>query len=315
MQVDIVIPCYNQSQWLGECIQSVMEQTHRNWKAIVVDDASTQGDVSQVFNGFNDARLSLIRHAENRGLAAARNSGIRASEGALILPLDADDKLSPRYLEKVVDHFSAHPQCDLVFTDFQTFGATSKVMKFDVCDVPTLFSRQWIPGAGTTQKRSLWERIGGYCEAPELRIGNEDWDFYLAAAEVGFVAGHVPEALYLYRKHSQSMVTRLQQYDYTTRIFMALRHRQSFDSHRTAFAFIADGYKSGIAASFAKSQPIRAFGLILKSAVISPRGLYRRASMLGELTRFYHSLVYRKLYKTWQALKQSASPSARNKPS
>src|SRR4030095_8646832 len=107
--VAIVIPHFNQLEYLSECLDSVKAQTFTDWEAIVIDDASTNGDAETVITKFNDARFKLIRHAKNRGQGAARNTGIQEADAEFVLPLDADDLLHPTFLEATTAILKSQP--------------------------------------------------------------------------------------------------------------------------------------------------------------------------------------------------------------
>ena len=268
-EVSIVVPVYNQVEFLGDCLQSFVDQGFSHWEAIVVDDASTQGDAERVAHELGDARIRFVRHPQNRGLGAARNTGFRLAQSQLVLPVDADDMLHPTFLEKVGSAMLERPDADCAFADLQLFGASHEVWHYKMCDTATMLVRQWIPGAGTLMQRSLWARIGGYCEAPEI-LGNEDWDFWLAAVTIGIQAVHVPEVLYLYRRHEASMEARLKYEDFQHREFLYRRHRALFDRYHAGPAFLAAGYARSASASHEKGERLRAFELALKSVTLSP---------------------------------------------
>src|SRR5215217_7762241 len=92
--VTVVIPCYNQAHFLKEAIESVLKQSYAHYEIVVVDDGSTD-ETSEVASSYEGVRL--IRQ-ENRGLAEARNTGIKHSEGDFLVFLDADDRLLPEAL-------------------------------------------------------------------------------------------------------------------------------------------------------------------------------------------------------------------------
>jgi hypothetical protein len=151
-------------------------------------------------------------------------------------------------------------------------------------------------------RRSLWERVGGYCEAPDLRAGNEDWDFYLAAAEIGFIAGHIPEPLYYYRQHKESMVTRLRYTEYHTREFMYARHRQLFDHYGTKKVFLAEGYQRSAEAALSRGERLRTVFLAIKAAQDSiRRGYAFRLMMKAFMPSFVLNLIRkgRDLFQHW----------------
>ena len=88
--VSVVIPTYNRSRTICASVNSVLNQTYKNIELIVVDDCSTDDTISKL-NQINDNRLKIIRHTENKGQNAARNTGIKASSGEYIAHHDSDD--------------------------------------------------------------------------------------------------------------------------------------------------------------------------------------------------------------------------------
>jgi glycosyltransferase involved in cell wall biosynthesis len=283
-RVSIVIPCYNQAEFLTDALGSLRAQTEPNWEAIVVDDCSTSGNPEGVVNGLGDLRIRVVSHARNRGLAAARNTGIRRAVGDLVLPLDADDMLAPRYLERMAGALDAHPEANCAFPDFELFGVAVGRWRWDVRSITTLFYRQWLPGPGTLLRRSLWERVGGYCEAEPLRKGNEDWDFWLAAAQCGLYALHIPEPLYRYRRHVVSMSIWQQSYEHITRLFMYRRHKAFFDFHRAGSGFKARAYYASSVAAWRGGRPFRA-------GLLAAHGFMHRVCRRDVLQRLCAALV------------------------
>lgn len=80
--VSVVIPTYNRAHLLGRAIQSVLNQTYHDFEIIVVDDGSTD-NTEKVVKSFNDPRIHYIRHDQNRGGSAARNTGIKMARGGI----------------------------------------------------------------------------------------------------------------------------------------------------------------------------------------------------------------------------------------
>lgn len=109
--VSVVITCYNHARFLGEAIESVRSQDYAASELLVVDDGSTD-DTAEVANCYKEVRT--IRQ-ENRGLAAARNTGLHASSGDYLVFLDADDRLLPNALAAGVDCLDQHPECAFVY--------------------------------------------------------------------------------------------------------------------------------------------------------------------------------------------------------
>ena len=268
--VTVVVPVYNHVDYLEECLASVVAQTERDWELVVVDDGSTQGDIAMIVEGVRDPRIRLLRHVRNRGLAAARNTGMRLAGGEHLLALDADDRLEPTFLAETLRTMRGDGAHNAVFTDFLAFGVRSGRIPFQVRDVRTLLKEQWIPGSGTLFRRSLWDSTGGFCEDEALRPGNEDWDFWLSAAECGLRAARVAQPLYWYRQHPDSMVLRLQYHDSRTREFIYRRHQALFDRYRMRRVFLGGGYLVSAKAHWRRHERLRAIGLSLYSFWLAP---------------------------------------------
>lgn len=92
--ISVIVPCYNQAQYLEECLQSVLDQTYQNWECIIVNDGSSD-DTEEIANKWskNDERIKYI-YKENEGLSSARNLGVKISLGEFIYFIDSDDSLN-----------------------------------------------------------------------------------------------------------------------------------------------------------------------------------------------------------------------------
>jgi glycosyltransferase involved in cell wall biosynthesis len=110
--VAIVIPTYNREDLVAQAIDSALAQTHSRCEVIVVDDGST--DRTQEVLARYAGRIVAIRQ-ENKGLAGARNTGIRAASMEFVGFLDSDDLWEPRLVEEALKLFEAHPQLGAVF--------------------------------------------------------------------------------------------------------------------------------------------------------------------------------------------------------
>ena len=109
--VSVIVPVYKQEKYLGQCLESVANQTFQAWECIIVDDGSDNPDlIDNIASGSVGDRGSVI-HQSNRGLAAARNIGIANASGRFLLCLDADDYLHLEFLGKTtaVLHNSNEP--------------------------------------------------------------------------------------------------------------------------------------------------------------------------------------------------------------
>lgn len=199
--ISIIIPCYNQGQFLAESIGSVLDSDFSDLEIVVVDDGSTEAETRRILDTLDYPDTRLVRRA-NGGLAAARNSGIAEARGRYILPLDADDRIGPEYIGQAVFALEADPSLGIVYCRAEKFGAESGPWKLPP------FSR-WRMGLGNiifcsaVYRRDDWQAVGGYDET--IRRGWEDWDFWLSLLEAGRKALCLPQTGFFYRKSPLSM--------------------------------------------------------------------------------------------------------------
>ena len=273
-QVSIVIPCFNQGHFLAECLASLLSQSFGDWEAIVVDDASADADINAVVEQLHDDRCRVVQHTINRGQGAARNTGFREARASLVVPVDSDDILHPDFLSTVLRPFHDSPMVDGVFTDFHLFGLDDEVWHYDSdLTLRDMLLAQWIPGAGTAMRRSVWERVQGYCEERAL-VGNEDWDFWISALSADLNVVHIPLPLYLYRKHEQSVSAFSIRYDeHRQRELLYRRHKALYDQYQLGGQFRAVGYFNSAVFSWQVGERRRA--VRLAGAALRIRGVAR----------------------------------------
>src|SRR5712691_10864800 len=119
--ITVIIPTYNYAHFVDQAIQSVIDQTYPDWECIVVDDGSTDGtrDVVARFVD-NDARISYV-FQDNKGLAAARNTGLKLARGRFIQFLDSDDLIEKEKLRRQLEFVEAHEELDIVYGNTRYF--------------------------------------------------------------------------------------------------------------------------------------------------------------------------------------------------
>ncbi len=113
--ISIIIPVYNTSKYLDQCLQSVLDQTYTDWECILVDDGSTDNSGEICDNwGKKDNRFIII-HQKNQGVSAARNQGIKKSKGEYLCFIDSDDWVTPYYLTHLLSGMKEN-EIDMVVT-------------------------------------------------------------------------------------------------------------------------------------------------------------------------------------------------------
>ncbi|MBE9009894.1 glycosyltransferase family 2 protein [Pseudanabaenaceae cyanobacterium LEGE 13415] len=113
-KVSVIVPVYNVEQYIAKTIRSVLAQTYSAFELIIVDDESPDRSI-EICKQFNDPRVRIIQQ-KNRGLAGARNTGIRHAQGDYIALLDSDDLWLPTKLEQHVKHLEQSPEVGISFS-------------------------------------------------------------------------------------------------------------------------------------------------------------------------------------------------------
>lgn len=206
--VSIVIPCYNHAQYLGEAIESALNQTHLSREVIVVNDGSTD-DSAQVAARYHEVRCI---NQTNQGLPAALNKGLHASRGAYLVFLDADDRLLPDALESNLACLSEHPTSVFVFGRSRHIApdGTPIGQESDACldkdsanDFYESLLRFNIIGMHATvmYRREIFQMVGDF---DATLAACEDYQIYLRIARRFPVACH-HNLIAEYRQHDDNM--------------------------------------------------------------------------------------------------------------
>ena len=208
--VSVIIPCYNTAEYLAEAINSVLTQTFGDFEIIVVDDGSTD-NTADVTASFNDSCIYYVRHPENKGLAAARNTGIRHSKGRYLTFLDADDYFLPHKLKDQVSFLDNYNIYGLVVGGYLRVGKNGEVLKEhrppDGPVTPELLiaANKFIVHS-TLIRREYIEKAGYFDE--ELK-GGEEWDFHCRLALAGCLMYRQNNIVCAYRLVDDSLSTDL----------------------------------------------------------------------------------------------------------
>lgn len=194
--VSIIVPCYNQEEFIGDALQSVYDQSYTNWECIVMDDGSTDSSKKIVQQWvIKDTRFHY-HHKTNGGVSETRNHAIQYAGGEFILPLDGDDMLAKDYLQKAIEIFSNDPDTKLVYCDPIMFGAKNGVVNSRDYSFKMLLMDNTIPCTGIFRKVDF-EQTKGY--NTNMIYGLEDWDFWVSFLNKEDIVVKLKENLVYYR--------------------------------------------------------------------------------------------------------------------
>jgi len=219
--MSVVIPCFNHGEFLREAIASVANAGRDDLELIVVDDGSTDERTNKEIGKLAAEGFKVIRQ-ENKGLAAARNAAIIASQGEYIFPLDADDRLRHGWMGSAIRILDSNPQVGVVYGDAECFGTRNGRWRVGPFDMVRLLDTNYIH-ASALFRRSVWEQNRGYDGTMPVQ-GLEDWDFWLGALEHGWQFAYIPEVFFDYRQAEQSMITRAKGFESQVEAFVAMKH-------------------------------------------------------------------------------------------
>jgi len=220
-RVSVIMPCFNHGEYLPEAVASVTNIGRDDIELIVVDDGSTDERTGKEMERLCEQGIKVIRQ-ENKGLAAARNAAVLASEGEYLFPLDADDRLRAGWMDHGIGILDSDAQVGVVYGDAQCFGARTKHWRGGPFVGDKLLFANFIH-ASALYRRTVWEQNGGYDGGMPVQ-GLEDWDFWLGALEHGWRFAYLPEVFFDYRQAEGSMLTRaIPRYD-EVRDYAARKH-------------------------------------------------------------------------------------------
>jgi glycosyltransferase involved in cell wall biosynthesis len=205
-EISVIIPLYNNAKYIGKAIESVLNQTFTDFEIIVVDDCSTDNSRDVIESYIKkDARVRAIYHERNKGVSAARNTGIHAATGAFIASLDSDDLFLPARLKALYAEIIKNPSIVLVHSDIYVVDEHETII--GVIKGDPRYSIGSIPG-------EVLRRRGSHLDKPLMRTsclhasglydetlrGTEDYDLYHRLTHQ-YPVGYVKEPLYMYRLH------------------------------------------------------------------------------------------------------------------
>jgi glycosyltransferase involved in cell wall biosynthesis len=240
MTVSVVIPCFNHARFLPRAIDSALAQNWPECEVVVVDDGSTDTSAA-VAAGYS--AVTLVRQ-ENRGLSAARNAGLAASHGDIVIFLDADDRLAPGAACAAVETFRAHPTAAMVFGRCELIDGSDRPLATNLPYLTSCYYEQllranhiWTP-AMAAFRRQTFETIGQF----DSRVNaSADYDLYLRITRRFPVASHDAVVAY-YRHHDANMSS-----DPVLMLETTLAVLRSQQRHVTGDEWLTKAYRSGVA--------------------------------------------------------------------
>jgi GT2 family glycosyltransferase len=213
--VSVIVPTFNRLDTLLEAVTSVLNQTYKNLEVIVVNDSGADAENLVTFLN-RDGRVTYIKHGKNRGLAAARNTGIGAARGKYIAYLDDDDKFYPDHVEILVRYLEGSDY-KAAYTDAYRVHQVREGDRYVVHgkDVPysadfnfaALLVFNYFPVLCMMHERACLQEVGGF---DETLTTHEDWDLWIRLSNK-YPLAHLKHltAEFTWRTDGTSMTSRI----------------------------------------------------------------------------------------------------------
>jgi glycosyltransferase involved in cell wall biosynthesis len=207
--LSIVMPLYNAAPFVGEAIQSILNQSFKDFELIIIDDGSTDNSL-KIAQSFSDPRIRILKNDENKGIVYTRNRGLHEMKGRYFAPFDADDIAHPDKFSIQLEFMEKHPEFGLVGTwayhidplgnrissSYKLSGSPESI------PIKMLFRAYFIQSAVVFRKEVLPPE--GYTTGYDIA---EDYKIYFDTAQK-FKTWNIPRYLIEYRIHPQSSTHR-----------------------------------------------------------------------------------------------------------
>ncbi|MBC5775154.1 glycosyltransferase family 2 protein [Pontibacter sp. KCTC 32443] len=201
MRCSVIVANYNNSAFIKQALQSIEQQTYRNWEAVVVDDCSTDNSLAIVDTYLatvaDKTNYKLIRLLKNEGVGNAKRVGVKECTGELVFILDADDALTPTALEELTAAHVQYPAASLIYSTHYNCDADLNPIEVEPTIKQVQFSDLLEDSIShlASFKRRFYDLTTGIDPYFKLAV---DKDIYYKLEEVGDVV-FVNKPLYFYR--------------------------------------------------------------------------------------------------------------------
>ena len=230
--ISIIIPCYNDSQFVRQSVNSALNQTYSNIEVIVVDDGSDS--ITKIILKELEPKITKLITQENRGQSTARNVGIKEAKGEYILVLDSDDYLDLSFCNKAISVFLNNNDLKIVTCMATRWYENGKKNILIPSGGTILNFMSTNEALGTSMfKKVDWDLCGGYDE--NMRSGFEDWEFFIRILKEGGRAEVIQEPLYNYRRRSNSTTSIANSKKYQLLKYIYIKHQELYKDHFDLF--------------------------------------------------------------------------------
>lgn len=284
--ISIIIPTYNRANLIGKSINSVLNQTFKDFEIIIVDDGSTD-NTENIVKNFDDRRIRYIKNKRNKGACAARNAGIKIAKGKYIAFQDSDDEWLPEKLEKQIKFFrTAKSKIGIVYTAYwqikngnKIYMPPKRVKQRNGNIYKELLKSSFIGNQTILLKKECFKKSGVFDEnLPRL----QDWDLVLRLAKY-YDFKFIDDPLVLYHYNSDSISTNYKMFS-TAIERMIIKHFKNSNNKLVAKHYFRTGTMLCLCGALKEGR-----NYFIKSIKLNPLNISLVAFSLSFLGQKYFS--------------------------
>ncbi len=208
-KVTVLMSVYNGEKYLREAINSILNQTFKNFEFLIINDGSTD-KTEELLKYYNDPRVKIYTNKKNIGLTKSLNTGLKIAKGEYIARQDADDISMPERLTKELNFLSEHPNYGIVGTSVKIIDEKNEIIRSVVQPTKDRQIRELLKidncinhGSAMIRKTALNE-VGQY---DENMLRSQDYELWLRISK-RYLLANLPELLYCWRKHEDNIAAR-----------------------------------------------------------------------------------------------------------
>ena len=201
--VSVIVPTFNHAKFLNQALQSIIEQSHQNWEAIIVNNFSTD-ETLQIIESFNEPRFKVVNFQNNGVIAASRNEGIRRSSAPFIAFLDSDDMWYSEKLSRCLVELEGGNDLVCHGEKWVSSDARQRNIVYGPVSNAThdklLFRGNCLSTSATIVRRDILNKVGGFSEDSTFTTA-EDYELWLKISQITSSFIFLDEILGEYRRH------------------------------------------------------------------------------------------------------------------
>ncbi len=232
--VSIVLPTYNGEEYISRAIQSIINQTYTNWELIIVNDCSVDS-TSEIINNFSkqDSRIKVINNDKNMKLPASLNRGFKEANGEYYTWTSDDNEYYPEAIAKMVSFLNNNSDFGMVYAICKVVGSKPNDCWGDVATTPMTLLGFPTPAACFLYRASIAKAVGEYDPCCTYYEDHDYWLRLFLKAPIG----NIPEELYMYRRHQNSLTVKSNDKAAKVRILTSIKYLSKYIEKFPAYKY------------------------------------------------------------------------------